>query len=103
MVERVADHERKQENENLQRQRIPSRFDDNYPPQCYVCETKLGNGQCHLRGHDDPLLLEQALIVAECEVLLRSINSQSVQLVERLLYSVAGPIAKGKFSRGNQL
>ena len=61
----------------------------------------MANAICE--GDDDPLLLEQALIVAECEVLLRGINLQSVQLVERLLYAVAGPIAKGKFSRADQI
>lgn len=46
-------------------------------------------------GNDNPLLLEQALIIAECEVLLRCVNSQCVQLVERLRHSVALPIVQG--------
>jgi hypothetical protein len=60
----------------------------------YADEIKeMANAICE--GDDNILLLEQALIIAECEVLLRCINSQSVQLVERLRHSVALPIAQG--------
>jgi hypothetical protein len=44
----------------------------------------------------NPLMFEQALIIAECEVLLQCIDSESIQIVERLRYSVAAPIAAGR-------
>lgn len=35
-------------------------------------------------GDDNPFLFQQALIIAECAILLRCIQSQTVQLVERV-------------------
>jgi len=46
-------------------------------------------------GDSDPLVFKQALIIAECEVLLHRVDEQSVQLVERLRHSVAAPISRG--------
>jgi hypothetical protein len=46
-------------------------------------------------GDDDPLLFEQALNIAECEVLIRCINEQTVAVVERLRDPLATAVANG--------
>jgi hypothetical protein len=46
-------------------------------------------------GDDDPLLFEQALTIAECQVLMRCINTQTVSVVERVRDPLATAVAHG--------
>jgi hypothetical protein len=46
-------------------------------------------------GESDPLLFEQALVIAESEVLLRSVRAERVAMIERLHDGTAIALAKG--------
>jgi hypothetical protein len=47
------------------------------------------------RGDDNPLLLEQAQLIAESEFLLRCVRAERVSVIERLRDATAIPLAKG--------
>src|SRR5262245_13284020 len=46
-------------------------------------------------GDANPLLLEQALVIAEGEMVLRCVRAQRIAVIERLRDSKAMPLAKG--------
>src|SRR5258707_13169718 len=53
---------------------------------------RMARGLCD--GNDNPLLLEQAIVIAECDLILRMVHTEEVAAIERLRDPAAVSLGK---------